>query len=538
MTVKPTVAIGLGLACLVALSALAAAADWPQWGRTADRNMISPEKGLPETFVPGEKDPKGGGIRMDTTQNVRWVARLGGYAYGNPTVAGGRVFVGTDDQTLEGDPRLRRVKGGMVKCFDEATGKLLWQLAIPPRTHLPKEFHFVMQHLGLCSSPTVDGDRVYVVAQSDEVLCLDVCGQANGNDGPFMDEGQYMVGPDQPPVKIEPTDGDIIWKYNIIDELKVVPHDTASCAILVHGDFLYLSTSNGVDKEHEKALAPDAPVFIVLEKNTGKLAAFENEGLSRRMWHTQWCSPSLGKVGDKTLVFVGGTDGFCYAFEALSKMPTAPQPLKKVWSYDANPPEFRLRDGKPIRYMAGDKRKKDSPNKNDGLYLGPSEIIATPVFYKNRIYVAIGQDPMHGRGKGLLHCIDATKTGDITKTGCLWTYDGLDRSLSSVTIADGLAYVPDVAGRLHCLDAETGKLLWVYETKAETWGSSMVADGKIYLGTQKALFILAAGREPKLLARISLGSPVYTVPVVANGTLFIASERYLWAVQQMGEKKP
>ena len=538
MTVKPTLATCLGLACLAAGAALASAADWPQWGRTDDRNMVSPEKGLPETFVPGDKDPKGGGIKMDTTQNVKWVARLGGYAYGNPTVAAGRVFVGADDQTLEGDARLKRVKGGMVKCFAEAAGKLLWQLAVPPRTHLPKEYHFSQQQLGVCSSPAVDGDRVYVVTNTDEVLCLDVRGQANGNDGPFMDEGKFMAGPEQPPVALGPADGDIIWKYDIITELKVVPHDVASCSIAIHGDFLYLSTCNGVDHPHEKAVAPDAPAVIVLNKKTGKLAAVENEGISRRMWHTQWCSPSLGKVGDKTLVFFGGTDGFCYAFETLTEMPAKPVSLRKVWSYDANPPEYRLRDGKPMHYMSGDKRRKDSPNKNDGSYLGPSEIIATPVFYENRIYVAIGQDPMHGRGRGLLHCIDATKTGDITKTGCLWTYDGLDRTISDVTIAGGLAYVPDIAGRLHCLDAETGKPLWVYETGAETWGSALVADGKIYLGTQKALVVLAAGREARLLSRISLGSPVYTTPVAANGALFVASQRYMWAVQQMAAKKP
>ena len=533
MTVKPTVAIGLGLACLVALSALASAADWPQWGRTYDRNMISPEKGLPETFVPGEKDPKGGGIRMDTTQNVRWAARLGGYAYGNPTVAGGRVFVGTDDQTLEGDPRLRRVKGGMVKCFDEATGKLLWQLAVPPRTHLGKEFHFGQQHLGLCSSPAVDGDRVYVVAQSDEVLCLDVRGQANGNDGPFMDEGQYMVGPDQPPVKIEPTDGDIIWKYNIIDELKVVPHDIASCAILVHGDFLYLSTSNGVDKSHEKAVAPDAPVIIALNKHTGKLAAVEKEGISRRTWHTQWCSPSLGKVGDKTLVFFGGTDGFCYAFEALTQMPAKPVTLKKVWSYDGNPPEFRLRDGKPIHYMSGDKRRKDSPNKNDGLYLGPSEILATPVFYKDRVYVSIGQDTRHGAAPGLLSCIDATGSGDLTDKGRIWEYDKISRTLSTVAIADGLLYVADVTGAIHCLDADTGKPQWVFQTGSLVCGSTLVADGKVYLGTEKGdLWVLAAGRETKLLGKVHLGSAIYTTPVAANGVLYVATCTHLFAFQE------
>ena len=88
----------------------------------------------------------------------------------------------------------------------------------------------------------------------------------------------------------------------------------------------------------------------------------------------------------------------------------------------------------------------------------------------------------------------------------------------------------DVAGRLHCVDADTGKPCWVYETKAEAWGSPLVADGKVFFGTQKGFYIMAAGRQPQLLNRIQLGSPVYSSPIVANGALYVASQRYLWAV--------
>ena len=62
--------------------------------------------------------------------------------------------------------------------------------------------------------------------------------------------------------------------------------------------------------------------------------------------------------------------------------------MKKVWWVDCNPPEYKKnKDGKPIKYPAAE---------------GPSEINATPVFYKNRVYVAIGQDPEHGEGVGHL----------------------------------------------------------------------------------------------------------------------------------------
>jgi len=120
----------------------------------------------------------------------------------------------------------------------------------------------------------------------------------------------------------------------------------------------------------------------------------------------------------------------------------------------------------------------------------------------------------------------------IAQLGCLWMYDGLDRSIGTVAVRDGLVYALDVAGQLHCVDAETGKPCWVYQTKAEAWGSPLVADGKILFGNQKDFYILAAGREPRVLSKIRLGSPVYSTPIVANGVLYVASQHYLWAVSQ------
>jgi outer membrane protein assembly factor BamB len=160
-----------------------------------------------------------------------------------------------------------------------------------------------------------------------------------------------------------------------------------------------------------------------------------------------------------------------------------------------------------------------------------SEIIGTPVCINDRVYVAIGRDPEHGRGRGALHCIDATGTGDITKTGKIWTYQGLDRTLSTASVSDGLVYLSDVGGRLHCLDQGTGACHWIHDTHCEVWGSTLVADGKVYMPTSKGLWVLAAGRELKVLGRISLGARVLASPVVANGTLYVASTGgWLWAV--------
>src|SRR5882672_10094064 len=70
------------------------AQDWPQWGgNDLGRNMYSPAKGLPDKFDAGKLKKGTGEVDLSTTKNVRWVAKLGSQSYGNPVVAGGKVFV-------------------------------------------------------------------------------------------------------------------------------------------------------------------------------------------------------------------------------------------------------------------------------------------------------------------------------------------------------------------------------------------------------------------------------------------------------------
>jgi outer membrane protein assembly factor BamB len=152
------------------------------------------------------------------------------------------------------------------------------------------------------------------------------------------------------------------------------------------------------------------------------------------------------------------------------------------------------------------------------------------VFHQDRVYVAIGQDPRHGRGRGMLHCIQADGNGDVTQSGRVWTYDKIDRSMSTASIANGLLFIADYPGRIHCLDAETGHCHWIHETNAEIWGSTLVADGKVFVGTQKGFWVLAADKEKKVLSEVRLGSPMWASPIAANGVLYVTSQKYLWAV--------
>ncbi len=512
------------------------AGDWTQWGRLHNRNMASDEKGLPETFDPGSTLSDGSGIDLATTQNVKWVAKLGSQTYGNPVVAGGKVFVGTNDTYLE-DPRLKKTNGGLFICLEEQSGKLLWQLPIPryetKRTDFEYDFNYERLDLGICSSATVEGNRVFLVSSRGEVLCMDGEGQANGNEGPFLEEGQYMAGPGKPAIEVLPTDGDIVWSFDMLYGAPSWPEDASSSAILIYGDLLYVGTSNSVDGSHRNVPYPDVPSLLVLDKKTGRLVARDDEKIGRRIYHGQWSSPALGEVDAKTLIFYGGGDGVCYAFEAAKMVPEGAEPaiLKKVWSFDCNPPEYKFRDGKPIFY-----ERWGHGTTQKGYFKGPSEIIATPVFHDNRVYVAVGQDPRHGTGEGILACIDASKRGEVRSdsisTDAIWTSKLVDRSLSTVSILDGLLYIADLSGQLHCFDADTGQQYWVHDMESSMiWSSTLAADGKVYIGTENRDFwILQAGKEKKVLAKIRLKQPMYTTPIAANGVLFFATQKYLYAL--------
>jgi outer membrane protein assembly factor BamB len=510
-----TIASGLALPAL--------AAEWPQWGGTAIRNMYSPEKRLPAVFDPGKFNQGTEEVDLKTTKNVKWVAKLGSQSYGNVTIAGGKVFVGTNNESPR-DPQHQGDRS-ILMVFDEKTGEFLWQLVIP-KLKAGKVNDW--ENLGLLSAPTVEGDRVYIVTSRCEVMCLDVNGMANGNDGPFKDEAKYVVlDTGNPPAKIGPKDGDIIWKYDMMDELGVFPHNASNCSVLIVDDLVYACTSNGQDWTHSNIPSPLSPSFIAVNKKTGEFMGEDDANIGPRIYHGQWSSPSSAKVNGKTLVFFGGGDGWCYAFDPKPVKGEDTSLLKTVWKADCNPPEYKSRDGKPIRYPAAE---------------GPSEINATPVFYKNRIYVATGQDPEHGEGVGHLVCLDATKTGDISKTGVIWSYKKVHRSISTVSIdpETGLLFVGDFSGFVHCLDAENGKVYWVHDMKAHMWGSTFVADGKVYVGDEDGDFVvLAAAREKKVLSKITvdgreqdgpnLGAPVYGTPIVANGVVYIQSNTHLYA---------
>jgi outer membrane protein assembly factor BamB len=491
------------LSGLFLMNALLRAEDAPQWGQLSTRNMISNEVGLPESFDIG------------TGQNVKWSIPLGTRTYSTPVVAGGKILIGTNN----GLPRDPRHEGdrGVLMCFSEQTGKFLWQLVVPK---LDKELSYKdWPQVGIVSPATVDGDHVYLLNNRGIIMCLDLNGQQNGNEGPFKNEGRAMAPLDEDPMKITSRDADIIWQYDLETELGVHQHDSAHCSILVHGSFLYICTSNGVDTTHRIMLAPEAPSLVVLNKNTGRLVARDKEPIGPQIVHCTWSSPSVAKVDGRSLIFFGAGNGTCYAFEAVpesSGAATSPQALKKVWWFngDLNAPK----DG--VHQYQGNRR------------ISPSNIYGMPVVHQNRLFVTFGGDYWHGKRKAWLRCIDLSGNGDITESGEQWSYPLVRHCMSTPAVHNGLVFIADCGRTLHCVDANTGKAYWTHDTNGITWGSPLVADGKVYLGTQRGDFwILEAGKEKKILSKVDLFEPINSTPTAANGVLFVATSKHLYALE-------
>jgi outer membrane protein assembly factor BamB len=500
----------------------------PMWGGGLSRNMVN-------TF--DHNVPTDWSIEEGAQKNIKWVAEMGSKAYGGPIIAGGKVFMGTNNQ----NPRNPKIKGdkGIVMCFDEATGKFLWQ-AVHDKLQAGRVNDWPFE--GICSSPFVEGNRLYYVSNRCELVCADTMGFLDGSNDGEQDE-KYK----------DPIDADFIWRLDMIRELNVFPHNLSTSSPLVAGDLIFLLTSNGVDEGHINIPQPKAPSFIAVNKKTGKVVWQNNlpsaklveaqersgekkEVLVKQMldkgqiiMHGQWASPTYAVANGKPQVIFPGGDGWLYSFE--------PATGKLIWKFDCNP--------------------KSSIYKLSGRGTR-SDFLATPVVYDNKVYIGVGQDPEHDEGVGHLWCIDITKEGDVSPAGdnfdpkapenknsaLVWHYGGpgdpdkigrnyyFGRTLSTCAIHDGLVYAAELAGYLHCLDAKTGEHYWEHEMSTPCWCSPYSVDGKIYIGHDSGkVLIFAQGKEKKLLGEIEMNGKVRATPVVVNGVLYVATENKLYAIK-------
>ena len=170
--------LALTLAVFLGAAVIHAASEWPQW-QGPDRNRISTETGLLPEW------PSGG-------PRVLWTANNLGRGYGSMAVVGDRVFLQGANAT-----------SSVVIALNRADGKPMWMKAIGPAETRQR----MDQGAGPRGTPTVDGDRLYVLTENGDLACLKVDGspvwqlnilkEFGGSQPPWMvSESPLVDGPD------------------------------------------------------------------------------------------------------------------------------------------------------------------------------------------------------------------------------------------------------------------------------------------------------------------------------------------------------
>jgi outer membrane protein assembly factor BamB len=443
-------------ALLVVLTAAASAlasdpgtGEWPMWGGSPDRNMVSAEKGLPASWD------------VKTKANVKWVAALGSVAYGNAVVASGMVFVGTNNDRPR-DPRQTGDRG-VLMAFRAKDGEFLWQATSDKLARVND-----WPNQGVASSPLVDGDRLYYVTNRGELMALDV------------------------------RTGSVIWRFDMIAEVGAFPHNMSNASPVAFGDLVYVSTSNGHDESHVKVPAPQAPSIIAVNRKTGKLAWSDNSP-GARILHGQWASPTAARLGGVDQVILGEGDGWVRGYEAATGT--------KLWEFDTNPkdsvwPKTRnevistavVADG--LVYVANGQDPENGEGLGHLYAIDPSkrgDITQTGrVWHFDKIRRSISTAAVfdgvvyYPDFSGFLHALDA-KTGQE-----LWSHDMLAAVWGSPLVADGRIYLGDEDGDVTILQAgRVKKVLGEMAMGSSVYSTPVAAGGVLYIATRNQLFALA-----------------------------------------------
>jgi outer membrane protein assembly factor BamB len=493
--------------------------EWPMFGLTAHRDMISPEKNPPTDWD------------IETGKNILWSQATGSKTYGNPVVSQGMVFVGTNNEGHR-DPKMT-MDAGVLMCFDSATGKFLWQKLYPK---LPTGRVNDWPGEGLCSTVYTEPGRAWYCSNRCEVHCLD------------LSPGATKLPDGSPPEE---------WSVDMIGKFGVFPHNMTSSSIASWDQYIYVITGNGVDDTHKHVVAPDAPGIICFDKHNGK-AIWSSNIAGPNVLHGQWASVAIATVNGRPLVIAPLGDAWVYAFDAKTG--------EIVWKFDTNPkdavyPQTRneiiaspcivgqhmfIGNGQDPEHGegygnlwcvditgSGDVSAEIDADPNAAKPTPGDNLITTP----DKVPSRKGKPNPNSKVVWHFYAFDLNHDGKIDRS------EHMNRTISTCCVTpEGLCMVPDFSGFLHCLDATTGQVYWNYDMESAMWGSPLWTDGKIYVTDEDGdVRIFPSSKEPpskEAVIEHNMGAASYCSPVLVNGVLYITTRDHLFAIKNGAQSKP
>jgi outer membrane protein assembly factor BamB len=440
----------LGLLCLAGDSS---AADWIHW-RGPEESGFSREKNLPGDFDPTAKG-KG---------NVIWKQPFGGRS--SPLVMAGRLYIiqGVGDGINEGE---------QVVCFEEQTGKKLWEYRV-------NVFHtdIVSSRLGwttLTADPATG--YVYAHATGGDLLCLD-------------------------------KDGKLVWSRQLTEEFgRVTGYGGRSASPIFDSGLVIVGIVNGSWGDQARGLNR----FVAFDGKTGQIAWWSTPNPTT-LNGTYYSTPVISVINGQRLLISGGADGGLHALKVRTG--------EQVWSYvfskgvingapivdgnlvycghgDENP------EGAPLgRIICVDGSVVDAQTKkpklvwdtfrrkykaNRGQILSNRFGLATGALADGRVYFP--------DDSGELFCFRA-KDGEL-----LWKYRYATEVRGAPLIADGKLYIFDVKAKIVIFplngdkapdpdDVFTYRFPGVGGALNETNGTPIAVNGHVYFTTRTDLYCI------------------------------------------------
>ena len=409
-------ALCLASRCLLTITVLAvsiaSAEDWPTF-RGAKRTAIAPDKGLLTQW------PEGG-------PKLVWESAGAGRGYSSLAIADGRIY------TLGDAPSTAEDKDEYLLCFDQIDGKPLWKTKTgSPWTSGPDAWQSSR------STPTVDGDRVYVLTPHGVLFCCE-------------------------------TTGSELWRKDLMKELEGKKADGwgYSESVLIDGDKLICTPGN------------ETNTMVALDKRTGDLLWASSRPGDRGAGHA---SIVISNVGG-TKVYVQTTGSGAMGVRAKDG--------KLLWTYDIEqttaviPTPIARKD--LVFFSAGYGRGgallKQVPADGEEIKVEEIYPLNQELSNKHGGVVLIG-NYLYGDSddRGIPFCAELMTGKNI------WKSRGSGSNSASMCAADGHLYVRYASGTMTLVKAspkgfeEVGSFSIPGSGDRPSWSHPVIVDGKLYL---------------------------------------------------------
>jgi outer membrane protein assembly factor BamB len=418
---RAPVVVGLLIIGVASLS-LAASPEkgWTTF-RGPDRTAVSEERGLLQEW------PEGG-------PRLVWETVGAGKGYSSLAISGGRIY------SLGDAPSIADDEDEYLTCFDQQTGEPVWKTKVGPAWAQGQP-----NWQSARSTPTVDGEQVYVLTPHGDLVCY------------------------------QTSDGQELWRKNVKRDFEGRKGDNwgYSESVLIDGDRL-ICTPGG-----------DKATMVALDKNSGELVWKAVREGDRGAGHASIVISQIGPLR----VYVQTTASGALGVRASDG--------HVLWSY----PIGRTTAVIPTPIVRDDLVFFSAGYKRGGALLrqvpGPEGEVTVDEVYPLEIALAnkhggvvLVGDYLYGDSddKGIPWCAELM-TGEVQ-----WKERGSGRGSASFAAADGRLYIHFADGTMVLAKADPKEYVEVGKFKVPgsgdrpSWSHPVVLGGKLYVREQDRIF--------------------------------------------------